>query len=128
MIGNRNDKSKLPIHMAYEANTPIEVLALLVEMDPNTLQIADHTGSLPLHLLCCSSTTPTEYRIVLCVLEQGGIGTLASRFASPLHNLVASTNPTLRTVQYVIKSFPGAVTTRTNAGLYPFVVAVPLHG
>jgi hypothetical protein len=59
-------------------------------------------------------------------VEQGGAGTLAARNhngALPLHNLLASTNPSLRTVQYLIQSFPGAVTVRTKEGHYPFMVA-----
>ena len=128
LIGNRDDSGKMPIHLACEANAPVEVLTLLVEMDPVTLQIADHTGSLPIHLLCSNSgTPPTEYASVRYLVEQGGVGTLAARNhkgALPLHNLVASTNPTLRTVQYLIESFAGAVTARTaDKGLYPFMVA-----
>jgi uncharacterized protein len=128
LIRNPDDSGKLPIHVACETNAPAEVLALLVEMDSATLLIADHTGSLPLHLLCCNGTTmPTKYASVRHLVEQGSICTLSARNhkgALPLHNLVASTNPTLRTVQYLIQSFPGAVTARTaDAGLYPFMVA-----
>ena len=128
MIHKRDKSDKLPIHIACEANTPVEVLSMLVEMDRATLQIADRTGSLPLHLLCCNSaTTPTDDVSVRYLVEQGGVGTLTARNhkgALPLHNLVASTNPTLRTVQYLIQSFPEAVTAWTDdKGLYPFMVA-----
>ena len=99
---------------------------MLVEMYPAALQIADHTGSLPLHLLCCNDTMPTEYASVCYLVEQGGDGTLAARNHNgslPLHNAVASTNPSLKTVQYLIQSSPGAVCARTNDGRYPFMVA-----
>ena len=123
----RDDSGNLPIHISCESNAPVEILSLLVEMDPATLHIADSTGSLPIHLLLCnSSTTPTDYDCVRYLVEQGGVGTLAARNhkgALPLHNLVASMNPPLRTVQYLIHSFPGAVAEPMNAGPYPFMVA-----
>ena len=128
LIRYRDDSGKLPIHIACEASAPIEVLTLVVEMDPATIHIADHTGSLPLHLLCCNSTTmPTDDASVRYLVEQeGGVSTLAARNhegALPLHNLVASTNPPLRTVQHLIQSFSGAVAAQTNDGRYPFMVA-----
>jgi ankyrin repeat protein len=128
VIRNRDDSGKLPIHIACETSAPVEVLSVLVEMDPTTIQIADDTGSLPLHLLCCNSTTmPTDDASVRYLVEQeGGAGTLAARNhmgALPLHNLVASTNPPLRTVQYLIQSFSGAVAAQTNSGQYSFMVA-----
>jgi hypothetical protein len=112
----------LPMHIACQANAPVEFLSMLVEMDPATLQIADRTGSLPIHLLCCRGTAATEYASVQYLVEQGGVGTLAARNhngALPLHSLVASTNP----VQYFIRSFRGVVTAQTKEGFYPFMVA-----
>ena len=127
LIRNRDDSGKLLIHVACEANALVEVLSMLTEMNPAALQIADHTGSLPIHLLCCSLTTPTEkYASVRYLVEQGGVRTLAARnhkFALPLHNFVASNNPPLRTVQYLIQSFSRAATARSDEGLYPFMVA-----
>ena len=96
VICNRDDSGKLPIHIACEANAPVEVLTLLVKMDPATLQIADHTGSLPIHLLLFDNGTPTESAGVRYLVKKGGVGTLAARNLDgslPLHNLVASTNP-----------------------------------
>ena len=126
-ICKRDKSGNLPIHIACEANAPVEVVSMLVDMDPATLHIADRTGSLPIHLLCNSRTTPTEYASVCYLVEQeGGVGTLAARNHNgslPLHNLLASTDPSVRTVQYLIQSFPKAVTARTKDGLYPFMVA-----
>ena len=124
-IRNRGEIGKLPIHMACQANAPVEVLSMLVEMDPTTLQIADYSGSLPIHSLCGSSS-PTEYASVRYLMEQGGVGTLATRNrngALPLHVLCGSSNPSLRTVQYLVQSFPTSVTVQTNAGHYPFMIA-----
>jgi ankyrin repeat protein len=126
LIRKRDNSGKLPIHIACEAQAPVQVLFILVEMDPATLRIADHTGSLPIHMLCCSGTTPTDYVSLRYLVDQGGVGTLTARNrmgALPLHNLVASVNPTLRTVQDWIQSFLAAVTARMNDGRYPFMVA-----
>ena len=43
--------------------------------------------------------------------------------ALPLHVLCGSTNPSVRTVQYLVQSFPATVSTRTHAGEYPFLIA-----
>ena len=66
-----------------------------------------------------------DYGSVRCLVEQGGVGTRAARNhqgALPLHNLCGSNYPALRTVQYLIHSFPRAVTVPTYAGEYPFMV------
>ena len=123
LIRNRDDNGKLPIHIACETNAPFEVLAMLVAVDPATLQIADYTGALPMHECCRESVDCTSVRYLV---EQGGVGTLAARNhqgALPLHNLCGSLNPPLRTVQYLVQSFPVSVSMRTNAGEYPFMVA-----
>ena len=125
LVRNRDENGKLPIHIAGQANAPVEVLSMLVEMDLATLQIADDEGALPIHSLC-GSGTPAEYASVRYLVEQGGVGTLAARNrngALPLHVLCGSTNPSLRTVQYLIQSFPGSLAARTNAGRYPFMIA-----
>ena len=80
---------------------------MLAEMDTATLPIADNTGALPIH-------------------SQGGFGTLAARNrdgAMPLHILCGSTNPSLRTVQFLDQSFPGSVEAQMNVERYPFMVA-----
>jgi ankyrin repeat protein len=124
-IRNRDKTRKLPIHMACQANAPVEVLSLLTEMDPTTLQIADYSGALPIHSLC-GSGTPADYASVRFLVEQGGVGTLAARNregALPLHVLCGSTNPSLRTVQCLIQSFPTSVAAQTTAGQYSFMIA-----
>ena len=125
LVLNRDENGQLPIHIACRTNAPVEFLSLLVKIDPTvTLQTLDHTGALPIHYLCCGATA-TEYGSVRYLVEQGGVGTLAARNHQgelPLHNLCASTNPSLRTVQYLIQSFPRSVAMRTNAGEYPFMI------
>jgi ankyrin repeat protein len=124
-IRDRDNTRKLPIHFACRSKVPVEVLSLLTEMDPTTLQLADDSGALPIHsLFCCDH--PTEYASVRYLVEQGGVGTLAARNrdgALPLHVLCGSQNPSLRTVQFMIQSSTGSVAAQTNFGQYPFMIA-----
>ena len=108
LIRNRDESGKLPIHIACRNKAPVEVLALILEHDTAMLHMADYTGALPLHE-CCRGAL--DHSSVQYLVEQGGVGTLAARNqdgAMPLHVLCASTNPTLRTVQYLSQSFRGA--------------------
>ena len=123
LVRNRDDSGKLPIHVACETNAPVEVLALLSELDPATLHLADHSGALALHE-CCQGNV--DYSSVRYLVEQGGVGTLAARNRQgvmPLHVLCGSINPSLRTVQNLMQAFPDAMATRTYAGQYPFLIA-----
>ena len=76
LIRSRGDSGKLPIHIDCETNAPVEVLALLSELNPATLQIADHSGAMPIHE-CCRGIA--VYSNVRYLVEQGGVGTLAAR-------------------------------------------------
>jgi hypothetical protein len=123
LIRNRDEFGKLPIHIACREKAPLEVLAVLVEIDPVTLHMADYTGALPLHDCCCGAVDDSSLRFLV---EQGGVGTLAARDrqgALPLHLVCDSTNPSLRTVQYMIQLSSGSVAAQTNAGQYPFMIA-----
>ena len=123
LIRNRDLTGKLPLHLACRNKAPVDVLSMLIEIDPATLHNADHAGALPLHECCRGVVDASSVR---CLIEQGGVGTLAARTregALPLHVLCGSTNASLRTVQYMVQSFPGSVTARTNAGQYPFMIA-----
>ena len=67
-----------------------------------------------------------DYSSVRYLVEQGGVGTLAARNregALPLNLLCGSTNPSWRTVKYLIQSFLGSVSMETSAGEYPFLIA-----
>ena len=70
----------------------------------------------------CGSGVPVEYASVRYLVEQGGVDTLAARNqegALPLHLLCGSTNPSLRTVKYLIQAYTESLAARTNAGQYP---------
>jgi ankyrin repeat protein len=123
LIHSRDDRGKLPIHIACQTKAPVEVLAMLVELDPTTLQLADGSGNLPLHE-CCRGIV--NYSSVRYLLEQGGVGTLAARNrqgALPLHLLCGSQDPSWQTVKYMVQSFPASMEARTNTGRYPFMIA-----
>ena len=125
LFRKRDERGMLPMHLACQANAPFEVLSVLVEMDPATLQIADHKEALPIHSLF-GSGMPIEFDSVRYLVEQGGVETLTARNhegALPLHVFCGSTNPPLRTVQYLVQLFPGSVAARTYNGQYPFMVA-----
>ena len=126
----RDDSGKLPIHVACQTNAPVEVLAALVDRDSATLHMADHAGALPLHEYCCGYTTSVCTSALRYLVERGGVGTLAARNregAVPLHVLcgasMTATRPPLLAIQYMIQSFPGSLGMRTNAGMYPFMIA-----
>ena len=123
LIKNRDDSGKLPIHIACSTKAPVEVLTALVDLDPATLQIADYSGNLPIHECCFGAV---DHSSVQYLVEQGGVGTLAARNRQgllPLHILCGSKNPPLRTVQYLIQSFPESVAAQTDSGEYPFMIA-----
>ena len=120
---NRDDGGKLPIHIACRKKAPVEFLARIAEQDAATLHMADYTGALPLHECCCGAVDDSSVRFLV---EHGGVGTLSARNqegALPLHLLCGSTNPSLRTVKYLIQFFSGSVAAQTNAGQYPFMIA-----
>jgi hypothetical protein len=70
LVRNRDGGGRLPIHIACLDGAPVEVLDLIAELDPSTLQIADHSGALPVHSLCCRPTA--KYASVRLLVEQGG--------------------------------------------------------
>jgi ankyrin repeat protein len=85
LIGNRDDNGKLPIHIACQTNAPVEVLSLLVDLDPTTLQVADHSGNQPLHECCFGAG---DYSSVRYIVEQGGIGrSQSTRTFATAHSL-----------------------------------------
>ena len=130
LIWNRDDSGKLPIHIACRTNAPAEILSVLLDLDSATLHVADHSGNLPLHECCCccfgGAAGVVDSVSVRYLVEQGGVGTLAARNhqgALPLHVLCQSTNPSCRTVQFMIDSYSGSVAARTSVGEYPFMIA-----
>jgi ankyrin repeat protein len=105
LIRNRDGNGKLPIHIACRTNAPVEILSVLVNLDLATLQMADDHGNLPMHECCFGAVDHSSVRYLV---EQGGVGTLAARNRLgllPLHVLCGSTDPSWRTIQFLIESF-----------------------
>ena len=104
----RDDRGALPIHVACRSSNnsiaPVEVLATFVERDAATL----HAGALPLHHVLG--------------LRSGGDATkeddLGCATAGTTHP------PLLAAIRYLMKRCPASLATRTNAGDYPFMIAV----
>lgn len=136
LIRSRDTKynGALPIHVACSNGAPAEILQILVELDPATLHIPDHTGAIPVHTLC------RRNRADLCALQslvdRGGVGTLSARDrdgALPLHCLLGAARVgeehfKLDAVKFLLKGFPGSASMRANRnntdGDLPFVVAL----
>ena len=113
----------LPIHLACScSHVSFEMIQYLVEQAPSTLCISNNNGALPIHVAC-------QFGVLLQVIkylveENGGADTLRSRDNNgdlPLHTLCGSNQPSLKTVEYLIKTYPAASSTRNNNG------ALPLH-
>ena len=132
MLRRRDANGRLPIHIACQSNAPVEFLVTLVERDPDTLCMADHAGKRPLFkFLRRFRDTPDFAGALRWLVDRGGVGTLAARNqngALPLHEIlrrppITKAGVSLSVVQYLIQGFPRSVNMRTNAGLYPFMMA-----
>lgn len=126
MIGNRDFNGDLPIHVACAHGTKVEVLRILIGLDPATLHYQNNTGQLPVHI--ASGSGRTDLEIFQFLVNEGGVGTLSARDQSgalPLHCLLgAQTNSSkFDAVQFFLQSFRGSASVATNEGQLPFVVA-----
>ena len=122
-------KSPLQIHLPLGKLTLQHFRTLLYTVDTELILFRNRneSGMLPIHM-ACQNKAPVEVPlpIVRFLVEHGGVGTLAARNrdgALPLHVLCESTNPSLRTVQFLIQSYPEAVAVRTHSGQYPYMIA-----
>ena len=113
----------LPLHAACRAAAE-PLMRFLAEQDPNTVQVANSDGALPLHLLC-GSFRPTESAVTYLVDSfQGAAQATNNDGALPLHLLCGSSRPTLRSVKYLVDAFEGALGMVTNqGGDLPWMVA-----
>jgi len=145
MISNRDntDNGALPIHVACARGAPSEVLTILVELDPSTLQIPDSTGATPLHT-ACDRRDQVDLDSLRFLVGQSGPAALGERDqagALPLHRMLRalpsrallpfslpSDEPTRRAeltaVKYLVNAHAGSVAVATNEGELPFVVAI----
>jgi len=123
---DNNDNGALPIHVASGNGAPSEVLRILVDLDPASLHIPDHTGALAVHVVCGSGRANLESLRLL--VEQGGVGTLSARDhmgALPLHRLLGTrdSRPDLDAVKFLVQAFRGSLSIPNSSGELPFAVA-----
>lgn len=140
---DHTDNGALPIHVACAQGVPSEILSILVEMDPATLQISDSTGALPLHT-ACDRGGRVNLDSLRFLVDRGGPTPLSARDqdgALPLHHLLralprrallpstplAGDEPNqcaeLTAVEHLLNAHGGSVSVATNEDELPFVVA-----
>jgi len=98
----------MPVHVACSQGAPVEILQILVNLDPEALQTPSRAGALPLHLAC------SRGRADLCTLQylvdHGGVATLRARDregALPLHRLLGAKRkrPGLDAVSILLRTY-----------------------
>jgi len=120
---DHGNNGTLPIHVACAQGASLDILRILVELDPTTLQIPDSTGATPLHTTCGGGRTTVD--LLRFLVAQGGPTALSARDqdgALPLHRLLHS-RPALDLVEFLVEEYANSVQVTTNEGELPFVVA-----
>ena len=125
-IFSRNHNGACPIHVACGTEATFEIRRLLVEQDTtaSTLWLSDNNGALPLHVACRSNASIDDIRFLV---QAGGARTLRAKDhtgALPLHALSEAADPSVEAVQYLLELHRDALTTTTDDGDLPFMVAV----
>jgi len=109
-----DSNGSLPIHLACSRlGAPFELIQFLVEQDPATLYIANNNSALPIHMACQFGLSLQEIKYL--VEENGGAETLQAYDNNgylPLHTLCQTNNPSLKTVEYLVNSYPAALSTQ----------------
>ena len=122
-IRERDGCGNLPLHIACLQPAPFQVIQYLVQQDSATLHISNKDGALPIHLACRAGASLQGIKYM--IEENGGAATLCARDQSdgslPLHRWCGSPGLSLEKVEYMIKAYPAALSTRNSNG------ALPLH-
>jgi len=127
---DNNDNGALPIHVACVLGVKVDILRILVELDPSTLRLPNATGALPIHLLCGNGQPDME--CLQYLVEKGGIVTLRTRDrngALPLHHLLGRAgtinrrDSLKRMVVFLLEAHPAALSVATHDGDVPIMVA-----
>jgi len=127
-IRERNDNGELPLHVACHRLGLLKVIRYLLEQDPATLHIANNDGALPIHLAGRNGASVRSIPVFKYLVEEsgGGAGTLCARDKNgylPLHSLCESGGPQLKAVEFMVKAYPAALSTRTQRGDVPVTLA-----
>ena len=119
----RDNNGDSPLHAACgNRRISLEVIQFLMEQDSAMLHFPNNKGALPIHVACQSLSPNIKY----LVEENGGAATLCARDndgALPLHTLCQFCGFALKEVEYLIKCYPGALSTRTHSGDLPVTLA-----
>jgi len=144
-IRDNIDNGALPIHVACAQGAPSNILSVLVELDPNTLQIPDSTGATPLHT-ACGRRDRFDLSSLRFLVDRGGPDPLRARDQGgnlPLHRLLRALprrgllpsvsllandararHDELTAVKYLIDANKESISVATNEGEFPLVVAI----
>jgi len=122
----RDSNGILPIHRACSRRyAPFELIRYLAEQAPASLYISNNNnGALPIHVACQFGVS---LQIVKCFIEDNdGADALRAHDNNgylPLHTLCGSNNPSLKTVEYLVKTNAAALSTRWISGDLPVTLA-----
>ena len=107
----------LPLHRALNNNATLGAIKLLVKGNPESLQVANNQGSLPLHIACEFSSV----KVVQFLLELNGndscLDHLDIEGNSPLH--YACRGGSYNTVKYLLERNASSVSERNADGKLP---------
>ena len=107
----------LPLHRALSNNATLGAIKLLVKGNPESLQVANNQGSLPLHIACEFSSV----KVVQFLLELNGndscLDHLDIEGNSPLH--YACRGGSYNTVKYLLGRNASSVSERNADGKLP---------
>jgi len=112
----------LSFHFACQAGAPVEILNFLLQEHPGALRITDSSASPPIHF-ACQGDAP-QLAVIRFLLEQHPEAVRACDNAGALllHRLCES-NPPDNTVQFLLETCEGSLSTKTNNGDVPLMVA-----
>lgn len=106
-------KEDTPLRLIIRTSAPSYVVAAMLHLCPETAQIPDSRGRIPLHLACRKPTVSNEDELVIRFLVQAharGIVQADENGRTPLHYLMwyhASTRST-QLVEYFVQPIPAA--------------------
>jgi len=112
----------LPFHIACQTATPVKILKVLFQEFPGALQIADNSGSVPLHVAFQADVPSLAVLRFLVQRDPAAVRALDNEGALPLHRLCGS-NPLCNTVEFLMGAYEGSISVRTHNGDLSFMVA-----
>lgn len=125
MTSKRHKSSgKVLLHHAVFKARPavaVETVKLLLVLSPQSVQLADSTGALPLHWATRNEDLPVEVIDLLVAANPGSAGVTDSKGFLPLHWAVNQDQPNVEVIRRLLKIHPKAASTPSSSG------SLPLH-